>query len=141
MAKAERGTKRQCLKCGDKFYDLNNDPIVCPNCEAPFEVAAAVPVVEVEEKPAKAAETEADSTEADVDKAAVEAGAEVVSFDDVEEKDDDDDDDDDVLAEVAGVDDVEDIGGEVSNSFIESDDDDDDDAIGIPVTERRTDDE
>ncbi len=32
MAKPEWGTKRQCSKCGARFYDMGNDPIVCPAC-------------------------------------------------------------------------------------------------------------
>ncbi|MEJ2124639.1 MAG: TIGR02300 family protein [Alphaproteobacteria bacterium] len=35
---AARGTKRVCLSCGGKFYDLNRDPIVCPMCEAIFQM-------------------------------------------------------------------------------------------------------
>lgn len=140
MAKAERGTKRQCLKCGVKFYDLNSDPIVCPSCEAPFEVAALVAAAPVPEKAAVSPKAETDSTEVEVDAAAVAAGAEVVSFEDAE-KENDDDDEDEALAEVAGVEEVDDIGGEVSNSFVESDDDDDEEELGIPVVERRNDDE
>lgn len=40
MAKPDLGTKRSCLSCGAKFYDLNRDPILCPKCGAPFLVAA-----------------------------------------------------------------------------------------------------
>ncbi len=37
MAKPEWGTKRQCPKCGTRFYDLGNDsPIVCIDCEHKF---------------------------------------------------------------------------------------------------------
>lgn len=32
MAKPEWGTKRICLSCGARFYDLNRDPVVCPAC-------------------------------------------------------------------------------------------------------------
>ena len=34
--KASRGTKRSCQNeaCGLPFYDLNRDPIACPNCSA-----------------------------------------------------------------------------------------------------------
>ena len=28
------GTKRRCLSCGAKFYDLDKHPVVCPKCEA-----------------------------------------------------------------------------------------------------------
>ena len=36
MTKPELGTKRRCNSCATKFFDLNNDPIVCPNCMAVF---------------------------------------------------------------------------------------------------------
>jgi uncharacterized protein (TIGR02300 family) len=36
MSNAERGTKRVCSDCGEKYFDLNHDPIVCPLCEAVF---------------------------------------------------------------------------------------------------------
>lgn len=34
MANPEWGTKRACLSCGARFYDLNRTPIVCPKCGA-----------------------------------------------------------------------------------------------------------
>ena len=37
MAKVELGNKRQCPKCGTRFYDLgNDDPITCIECEETF---------------------------------------------------------------------------------------------------------
>jgi uncharacterized protein (TIGR02300 family) len=32
VAKPEWGTKRTCGKCGARFYDLNRDRAVCPQC-------------------------------------------------------------------------------------------------------------
>lgn len=32
MSKAELGTKRICVSCGARFYDLTRDPAVCPKC-------------------------------------------------------------------------------------------------------------
>ena len=32
----KRGTKRLCENCGNMFYDLGSDPVVCPICEIPF---------------------------------------------------------------------------------------------------------
>ena len=75
MVNSKWGTKRLCLGCGKRFYDMRRDPIVCPACDAPFEASAPtrtrrqrVPV-----EPAKAApplevsaETE-DSTAAKVE--------------------------------------------------------------------------
>ncbi|PCI31828.1 MAG: TIGR02300 family protein [Alphaproteobacteria bacterium] len=37
MANPEWGSKRQCPKCGTRFYDLGkDDPIVCIDCEHKF---------------------------------------------------------------------------------------------------------
>ncbi len=44
MAKsADRGTKRTCqgTSCGARFYDLNRDPITCPECGAAYQLAVA----------------------------------------------------------------------------------------------------
>ena len=43
MVKPEWGTKRMCLSCGAKFYDLLKEPIICPKCETEFEPAASKP--------------------------------------------------------------------------------------------------
>ncbi|HEY8289099.1 MAG TPA: TIGR02300 family protein [Acetobacteraceae bacterium] len=39
MAKPELGTKRVCVACGTRFYDLTRTPAVCPKCgtEQPVE--------------------------------------------------------------------------------------------------------
>ena len=42
MGKPEWGTKRTCLNCGVRFYDLGNKPITCPACETSFEPEAFV---------------------------------------------------------------------------------------------------
>jgi len=39
MAKPEWGVKRSCPSCGARFYDLQNDPIVCPSCGAPHDLS------------------------------------------------------------------------------------------------------
>ena len=39
VAKAEWGTKRTCLSCGARFYDLRREPIVCPACGAAVDAA------------------------------------------------------------------------------------------------------
>ncbi len=40
MAKPELGTKRVCVACGTRFYDLTKSPAVCPKCgtEQPVEL-------------------------------------------------------------------------------------------------------
>lgn len=63
MAKAELGTKRVCVACSAKFYDLQKVPAVCPKCgtEQPADVArsrrAGGNVVE-EKRPKKVAAAE-----------------------------------------------------------------------------------
>ncbi|HUZ65210.1 MAG TPA: TIGR02300 family protein [Acetobacteraceae bacterium] len=32
MVKPELGTKRMCVSCGARFYDLGKTPAVCPKC-------------------------------------------------------------------------------------------------------------
>jgi uncharacterized protein (TIGR02300 family) len=43
VAKPELGTKRQCRSCGNRFYDLNRDPILCPKCGAVFQLHEVKP--------------------------------------------------------------------------------------------------
>jgi uncharacterized protein (TIGR02300 family) len=40
VAKPEWGTKRICLNCGARFYDLNREPIVCPACSTALDPVA-----------------------------------------------------------------------------------------------------
>ncbi|TLP46067.1 MULTISPECIES: TIGR02300 family protein [Cohaesibacter] len=102
MARPELGTKRVCLECGAKYYDLNRDPITCPKCGTIFEMDTP--------KPAEVAEVEEQEDEvvAESDDAAEEAGAEVISLEDADAEqasdidvpdldDDDSNDDDDVF--------------------------------------------
>ncbi len=67
MANSKWGTKRLCLGCGKRFYDMRRNPIICPGCDVPFEVSAPartrrqrVPVerAEVAAPPVATAETE-----------------------------------------------------------------------------------
>jgi uncharacterized protein (TIGR02300 family) len=36
MPKDEWGTKRLCPHCGSRFYDLQRDPMTCPECSHSF---------------------------------------------------------------------------------------------------------
>jgi uncharacterized protein (TIGR02300 family) len=38
MSKPARGNKRVCQSCGTRFYDLGRTPIVCPSCQAVYQV-------------------------------------------------------------------------------------------------------
>ena len=57
MSKPARGSKRVCQSCGARFYDLSRTPIVCPSCQAVYQVTQPTsrrgeraPVPEVREK-------------------------------------------------------------------------------------------
>jgi uncharacterized protein (TIGR02300 family) len=134
MAKPELGTKRVCADCGTKFYDLNRDPMTCPNCGAQFDLmsllAVRYPTAKAREKPEPEAEAEneelaeptvaleeADAEEAETGRAEPEI-AEDEEIPDIEEEEDlgdedkadefleDEEDDDDVSALIEG--DIED---------------------------------
>ena len=115
MAALERGTKRQCLFCGTKFYDLNRDPITCPSCGKPFQLdmvrQAARHVAPVKEE-----------EEAEVEDV-VEAGPEIVSLEEAEESEDD----------IPDVEDIEDVDtdGDDDDVFLETDEDEDDVDFGV----------
>ena len=36
VATDKKGLKRICMSCGTRFYDFNNRPVMCPNCNAEF---------------------------------------------------------------------------------------------------------
>lgn len=80
MPKAEWGSKRTCLTCAARFFDLMKDPIVCPKCGAQFDVAVMVkakrmkvekavpvPVIDDEEDPIRDDEDEEDDLVEDDD--------------------------------------------------------------------------
>ncbi len=126
MADDKRGTKRQCEHCGMKYYDLNRDPILCPGCQEPY-VEPAEPTPRKSKAPVDEPKVDkATTSEVEADPAAAEAGAEVVSFEEAEAGDTEGEADDTESAKgISDADDVEDIGGEVDNSFVENEDDDD----------------
>lgn len=39
MSKPAKGTKRVCASCGARFYDLSRTPIICPACQAVYQIA------------------------------------------------------------------------------------------------------
>jgi uncharacterized protein (TIGR02300 family) len=95
LAKPALGTKRICAGCTAKFYDLGNDPIVCPTCETVFIVAppppsrggrAYAPRSAYDPKglaPAMGARKEADAP-AEADEAVEKDEAEVAEAEDIE---------------------------------------------------------
>jgi len=109
VAKVELGTKRQCPKCGARFYDLGNyDPITCIECEEQFVpeilLKARRPAAPAAQKiaPPKAKGSDSDDLESDDE--------ELLAVDD------DDNDEDDEIAGILsdGDDSIEDeLGAEV----------------------------
>ncbi|ACI52645.1 conserved hypothetical protein [Gluconacetobacter diazotrophicus PA1 5] len=97
MAQPTLGTKRVCVSCSARFYDLNKSPVICPKCgtEQPADVPRlrrAPDVVPDTQKPAKG--------EDDIDNA-VELDDEDAGDDDVmEDTSDLDDDDDEISADI-----------------------------------------
>ena len=132
MAKAEWGAKRQCASCGERFYDLNRDPITCPDCGALFELEALTRGKRV--RAVARAEAVEKVIEAD--------DAELVDDEDIEEDDAvlaaaDDDEGDDVAAAVVDDDDGLDADDDV---LLEDDEDDVADELGDIVEEEPVDD-
>ena len=116
MAKPELGSKRQCMSCGAKFYDLNRDPATCPKCGTVFQATALSRAA----APAAARAAPPDDEEAEVEP----AGPELVSLDDVEageaEKD-------------LPIDDEIDVGEDVADddTFLEEEEEGEDDVADL----------
>ena len=138
LASDERGTKRTCPVTGRKFYDLNKDPVVSPYTGKSyplsfFEAAQEKAAVKFGAKSRKEEVKDEDEVEeADVDVAAQEAGAEVISLDDAEEDSDEDSGDDD-LADVEDVEVDEELGGDDDDTFLETDDEDEEIDFDVEV--------
>jgi uncharacterized protein (TIGR02300 family) len=104
MPKDEWGVKRVCPSCSTRFYDLQMDPMTCPNCGASFTIESLS-----ETKP-RALRPEKDKPVAD---------PEVEELPDLEEEDatieSDDELDDDLLEDDddnVSLDEIADVGGE-----------------------------
>lgn len=80
MPKDEWGVKRVCPSCTTRFYDLQHDPMTCPNCSASFTIeslTAAKPKavraekvkpepVDLEDLPDIEADPDAEDADADI---------------------------------------------------------------------------
>lgn len=94
MAKADLGTKRQCPKCGTRFYDLGkDDPVTCISCEETF----APEVLLKPRRPLPAAEKPAEAESKDEE---TEDEDSELETDDEDLLEDDDDEDIDGMLEV-----------------------------------------
>ena len=121
MVKAEWGTKRICQECGTKFYDMGRAEIICPKCEAVFQIAPPKPkrVQPVAKGPA--AEPPAAVAPA-IAKAVVPGSAESDNADEVDEIDgiedvvadnEDDDEDEDMIEDISDRGEYDDESAEV----------------------------
>ena len=115
MAKPEWGTKRVCLNCGARFYDLGRAQIVCPACGTPFDLESAGRAKRARSTPARAAAEVEEAVETDEEAEVEEAEVE----DAVEADDDEEEEEEEGLIEDAselGDDDVSDvIDGDIEN--------------------------
>ena len=90
MAKPEWGTKRVCLNCGARFYDLGRAQIVCPSCGTPFDLESAGRAKRTRTVAARAPEAEGvaeadEEAEADVEEAEAEGAVEAEEEEEEEE--------------------------------------------------------
>ncbi len=101
MAKPELGTKRVCVSCGARFYDLTRQPAVCPKCsteqpaEQPRLRRAAGNVMEEKRRLKPAPVPGLDTADVEVEVADDEADEDVL-----EDTSDLEDDDADAIVEV-----------------------------------------
>jgi uncharacterized protein (TIGR02300 family) len=117
VAKPELGSKRQCLSCASKFYDLNKEPIICPKCSAVFVVTAP------KARPEPVAPVRAAPVPEPVEAEPVVADAEVVSLEDVEAAEN--------AKALPGDDEVEIEETEADDTFLEPEEESEDDVSGL----------
>jgi uncharacterized protein (TIGR02300 family) len=125
MSKPARGIKRVCQSCGTRFYDLGRTPIVCPSCQAVYQViqptsrrGERAPVPEVREK-----------VEPEVETAALEP--ETISLEEVEEAGEDAAIDDEEIVDLGEVDEEIPAAGEDDTFLEEPEGDEEADVSGI----------
>jgi uncharacterized protein (TIGR02300 family) len=115
VAKAEWGTKRICLNCGARFYDMNRDPIICPACSTALDAVVQSRPRRARPAPKLAAvAVVADPVEAEVDD-------EVESDDEDEAVVADDEDDDAEEDGESAIEDVSELGDDDMADVIETD--------------------
>ena len=62
MVKESWGKKRTCPKCDTRFYDLNKDPLICPNCEHTFSLESIMEVFKKSPKETSSKKTSAQTS-------------------------------------------------------------------------------
>ncbi|MFT9459581.1 MAG: FYDLN acid domain-containing protein [Acetobacter orientalis] len=98
MSQPDLGTKRVCVSCGARFYDLNHAPAVCPKCST--EQPDLVPRLRrstdsLSSIPSTAAPVKKDDENLDLD-----TDADTDDDDVIEDTSDLDDDDDDISSDI-----------------------------------------
>lgn len=111
----KRGMKRICTSCGTRFYDFNNRPVICPNCQTEF-----TGEVKAKSRRGRAAASE---DEGQVGKPQKARGGKV---EDQSDDDDDLEDDDDMVVSLDDVDEMDDDDDDELGALGLDDDDDDD---------------
>jgi uncharacterized protein (TIGR02300 family) len=98
LIKAEWGTKRQCPKCGTRFYDLMQaEPVTCIECGNAW---VPEPILKSKQSlPFEAAKTEGADKASDAD----------LEADDIEIASDDDEPADDAVVDIGGDDDLSEV--------------------------------
>ncbi len=128
MARPELGEKRRCLSCELKFYDLNNDPAICPKCGVVFEQ-------QTPEKVEPVVEPVAPKKPKDDDVTVLSTDPDTVSLEDADDDDGDTVDGEDIpedIPEIAGDD--EETNSEVDDAFLDEDEENDDMSGLVNVT-------
>ena len=111
-AEDPRGLKRICLSCSTRFYDLNNRPIICPNCGTEYTGDVAVKGKKIEAKDASTEESQVTGKDASDDDDDT-----IVSLEDLDEDDSDDSDEDPDLEA------LKEIGEDLDDADIDDEDD------------------
>lgn len=123
---AARGTKRACQSCGGKFYDLNRMPIVCPMCEAVFQLEERGKIASNGNALDEDDEAIIRPSEATAALATANSDSDIPDLEDTELVDLEEDDD---------------LKDDADETFIEDDDDDSGDDVSGLLTSSRDDDE
>ena len=129
MPNPEWGVKRVCPDCGEHYYDLQRDPILCPECEAPFVVVTKDKSASLKADLARAKKAGENDKDLDDDDDDLVVDDDDNDDDDVLIDDDDDDDDATSLSDEDNGDDDEAV--EFADDVLLDDDDDDDDDVSI----------
>lgn len=104
MPKDEWGVKRVCPSCQERFYDLQKDPLHCPNCDAEFSLESLLSDKPKIEKASSAAKPEPAAEVVDDAEDVLDDDADIDVDDDLLETDDDDDVSLEEIADVASDD-------------------------------------